>query len=138
VDTAGEIPTSVQKLLHERIQSIEALEAILLMRSDPGRAWTNDELAAVLGINPTIARSAAQELLEKDLCVHDAPGPRRFRYSCPDQDTAEALDELARIYLERRMEILVFISRLAISRVRNEALRTFAQAFRISEKKKDG
>src|SRR5687767_13068144 len=130
VDTTSQIPEPVQALLRERIRSIEDLEALLLLHADPTRSWTEQEIVTTLRINPQLASAALSGLLSNDL-IHKGPDGR-LRFGKNPSEALPVVDQLARVYQDLRIEVLVFISQSAISRVRKDALRTFAGAFQIT------
>ncbi len=129
---------AVQELVRERIHSIEELEALILLRSEPSRHWSDRAVSDALKISPALTRSALYALVQKGLCssLSAQEGPTKF---APQTLALERkVAELAAAYGAHRIEVLVFISQSAISRVRNGALRIFAQAFCISSQKKSG
>jgi hypothetical protein len=136
VDTTSELPEPVQALLRERIRSVEQLEALLLLHAEPARSRTEQEVAEALRINPQLVSSALTGLLHNGL-IHRGPDGR-VRLGDAAAMPLPAIDALARSYQDQRIEVLVFISQSAISRVRQDALRTFAGAFQITGRKKDG
>jgi hypothetical protein len=124
-----ELDAKVGRLLFEQIASYEELEALLLLHKDAACTWTVDEVAERLRIDAARAATAlaalrAQRLLEQ----HSGPAVR-YRYSTPDAGLADAVDRLARLYDEQRLEIIRQMSANAIERLRSSAARTFADAF---------
>ena len=43
-----QLPDDVQRFIIEHINSVEQLEALLLVRSDPARVWTTEEVSHAL------------------------------------------------------------------------------------------
>ncbi len=128
----------VQELIRERIHSIEELEALMLLRAEPLRHWSDSAVAEALKISPALTRSALQLLVQKGLCSALSSDNSSTKFD-PETPALEArVEQLAEAYGAHRIEVLVFISQSAISRVRSGALRVFAQAFCISSEKKRG
>ncbi len=109
---------------------------MLLLRSDSARWWSCDEVATSLRIRPALARSALSRLVDRGLCQAGVSQRELTKYAPSQSEVETAVDMLAWLYREQRIEVLVFISRAAIARVRHDALRTFAEAFRILDHKK--
>ena len=136
VDTSTQLSASVQALLRDRVHSVEELETLLVLRSDRLRVWSASELASTLRIGLSGVETALSKLVANGLSVATASGAHAYKAESPQ--LGQAVDELAKAYDEQRIEVLVFISQSAISRVRTNALRTFAEAFQLSRGKKDG
>jgi hypothetical protein len=129
VDNAVTLPEAIQELLKERVRTIDELEAMLLLRADPESLWDDERLAAALQVSPALAHAVLDELERAGICVREAPNAHRMRFTL-NAELARQLAELAIFYEQHRVDVLRFISNTAISRVRTDALRTFAHAFR--------
>ena len=66
--SADPIPADVRRFLVEHIDSVPALEALLLMRGSPGRRWTVTMLAGELYMRPQEVRPILVELSARGLC----------------------------------------------------------------------
>jgi hypothetical protein len=120
-----QIPEAVEKLIATRIRSVEELEVVLLLHAHAQRSWSVAEIAAELRTSASLVASALGRLKTTEVVIVDG---ERYQLAGPQ---TEALQELARCNREHRVEMLVLISAKAIERVRSEALRTFAEAFRF-------
>jgi hypothetical protein len=69
------------------------------------------------------------DLVRVGICLASAQNANSFEFA-PTAELAQGLAELASFYEQHRVEVLQFISRTAISRVRTDAVRTFVRAFR--------
>jgi hypothetical protein len=136
VEPTTQLPASVETLLRERIRSVEDLEILLLLHRERERALPRADIASILRINVQLAMAALNNLVNAGLVVE--PSGAAFQYAPARSELDAAVGELAAFYPEHRIEVLVFISQNAISRVRQDALRTFAGAFQITGRKKDG
>ena len=136
MDTSTQLSDAVQALLRDRIHSVEELETLLLLRSDKVRAWGVAEVASALRIGASAVDVAFANLAARGLCTPTPSGARTYKPESVELE--KSVDELAQAYTDQRIEVLVFISQSAISRVRTNALRTFAEAFQIPRGRKDG
>jgi hypothetical protein len=130
-----DIPSAARDLIQERIHSIEALEVVLALRERRERVVTAGDLSASLRISASSVESALSELCEGGLVACER-GTARYQPSSGELESA--VEALVQAYEHHRVEILVLISKNAIGRVRNDALRTFAEAFRVRKGKDDG
>jgi hypothetical protein len=123
----ADLPQEVQQLLLERVHSIEELEALLLLQSEPSRAWSDHEVAEALQVPERVVRSALLRLIKNGLCRSGGKtsGPTIFEPRTLRLEAA--VRKLAEIYAERRVPILLLISRSAIARVRDDARRSFGE-----------
>jgi hypothetical protein len=123
-----EVPDAVRELLRERVDSVEALETLLLLRRYPERRWEGQAVAEQLRLpgaplGEILMTLARHELLEV------AEAPPRFRYGPKTPQLAQAVDELQRIYESDRTGILHVMTENAIDRVRHGLTKAFADAF---------
>jgi biotin operon repressor len=129
-----QIPALARELIKERIHSIEALEVVLALRERKGQPVAYAELSATLRISESSVDSALDELRAGGLVV--CQGGKACYQPAPQLEPAVA--SLVETYAQMRVETLVLISKNAIGRVRNDALRTFSEAFRLRGRKDDG
>jgi hypothetical protein len=136
-----DIPSDVMAFLHERLAGLDELEVLLLVRSDASRGWTATEVAQRLGLPGSSGDGALEKLCAAELLVVDGGGggaERLYVY----RPTAPGLDgvvaALAEVYAERRLEVMRILSDSALERIRSAAARTFADAFVIGKRRKDG
>jgi hypothetical protein len=133
------MPESVRELIGRSIHSIEALEVLLLLRAPVTRSWTAEQLARDLRLPESMVVTALQALVVHQLALQiGEQSPLRYQYRLQGQESEKTIDELAEIYAQNRVEVLMQISSNAIDRVRKAALRAFSDAFRLSGRKKDG
>lgn len=122
----SDLPSEVQQLLREHIRSIETLEILLLLRGDPGRAWT---AAAVFQQVRSSERSIGQtldNLTHRGFLRREPQSDSAFRYAPATDPLRDAIDKLAHLYSERRVRIVEAIYSERISPVDE-----FARSFRI-------
>lgn len=119
---SDELPPAVRALIAERIDSVPELEAVLLFRADPQRAWTAEEAGRRLYVSTTVAAHVLAELRERGFFVQVGDA---YRYE-PDADLTAAIDELATAYSRH----LVAVTELIHSKP-SRGVRDFANAFRL-------
>lgn len=132
------IPPEVKELLRRAIHSIEELEILLVLRGAVMRSWTAEQLARELRLPEAMAASALQSLVVNKLALQvGIPAPQQYQYRLQPPEGEEAVAELVETYAQYRLEVLMQISSNAIERVREGALRTFADAFRFRGGRRD-
>ena len=133
--SAEQIPEDVRQLIQEHIHSIEALEVLLFLFQRRDQRVPIAGIARELRIGDSSVDAAVEDLTTHGLVERNATGAQ-YRLGAAQMDGAVAT--LLHTYDSARVETLVMISRNAIGRVRNDALRIFSEAFRLGGKKKDG
>jgi predicted transcriptional regulator len=131
------IPARVRDLVRASLHSIEELEVLLKLHA--GGRWTVAQLSCELRLPESTIEAAVQALAQNKLATQvGAERPWHYVYAPQAPEVQQAVDELAATYAENRVPILMFISSTAIERVREGALKAFADAFRLSGRTKDG
>lgn len=121
--TGEPIPDDVRRFLLARHLTVPHVEAILLMRRDPGRLWDAAGLAARLYVAPPVAASVLAELVDIGLAAGSDGG---VRYAPADAETRTLIDRLDEVYAKN----LVEVARL-IHSTRDRTAEEFAAAFRF-------
>ena len=122
--TRPELPADVRRFILTSIPSVPYLEAVLLLRAEPGTAWGVAELARRLYV-PERTASELLELLTASGVAAAVGETKTARYA-PVPELRELLDQLAHAYSSD----LVAITDLIHSRIDRRAQR-FADAFRF-------
>ena len=128
--TTEDIPKEVKRFIADHIDSVEALEVLLLLRDHPGRGWSAEEVSRELY---TQTESAAKRLAELQsinlLTATDEPN-LLYRYSPGTDALDQIVSGLSKAYKERRVTVigLIFSSP-------SDKIRTFADAFKIKRDK---
>jgi hypothetical protein len=132
------IPDVVRELVRERVQAIEQIEVLLLLRvealRDQADAYEPKLVAERLRLSESVVRAALAHLAAGDLLAESAAG---FAYRPRTEALAAAVDALATCYADARVEMLRLISANAVERLRSSSLKVFAEAFRLRRRKKD-
>jgi hypothetical protein len=120
----GGIPERVRALILRDINSVEQLEALLLLRGAPDRSWSPEDVAGELRTHPHSAGLRLADLAKGRLVEEAEPG--RFRYAPSTLQVARDVDALADAYAKRRVSVIS-----AIFSKPSEAVRSFSDAFRL-------
>jgi hypothetical protein len=100
------IPEDLRRFVLTSIPSVPFLEALLLMRADPGQAWSRDSLARRLYVRDKVAESLLAELCRSGMA---APWPDAaadaYCYRPREAVLRERIDRLAELYASHLVEI---------------------------------
>lgn len=127
----GGIPDNVRSFVLQHIDSVAGLEVLLLVHDHRGRAWTPDEAAAELRIEPMAAESRLADLRDHGLVAGDAAAG--FTFSPRTAAQGAAVADLARCYQTHRVAVITLIFSKPSDRIRS-----FADAFRLRRGEDDG
>ena len=128
------IPAEVLALLRERLHTLEAVEALVVLHDAP-RPCSTAEIAERVAIDPAIARSALDELAQGGFVVTEAS--TGFRYAPVDPATAAATRALVHAYRTAPLDVMRRMTENAMERIRSSARAAFADAFRLGKGRKD-
>lgn len=123
MDSKHQLAEELRRYIVTSIPSVPYLEALLLLRSESGRAWSLIQVAQRLYVNVAKARELVEQLVQARFVEADGSG---CRYAPASAELSDLADELARAYLRD----LPGISQLIHSRSDRLAAQ-FAQAFRL-------
>jgi predicted transcriptional regulator len=132
------LPLELRRFLTDRVRSIEALEALILLKREPSRSWSERELADALGIAVELVHERVAELASEQLVSVGAETPATYRFHAADPALDRLVAQLATVYSTQRVDVLVYMATSAMDRVRSSALHTFSEAFRVHGPKKNG
>jgi hypothetical protein len=122
---AADLPPEVRAFIARHIDSASLLDALLLLRAAPEKAWSAAEVARALVTTESLAADQLNKLLASGLVVEQGDGVR-FR---PGAD-GSTVDELAECYAKRRHTV---VGAIYGSDVRSAT--TLSDAFRIRRRK---
>jgi hypothetical protein len=122
--TPSELPAELRRFILTSIPSVPYLEAVLLLRADPGQAWGPSQLARRLYVPEQAGAELAALLRASGVAVAAEPAGT-VRYA-PADELRELVDQLAAAYAQD----LVAVTRLIHSRIDRRA-QQFADAFRF-------
>ena len=126
----------IRDFLIKNIESYEQLATLILLHANPGQAWTIADAAAKLNADPSDARRYLSHMVEHQLAR--AVGEKTFQYAPASEELAARVDRVLAVYADNALEIVKIMTKNAIERVRSSAMQTFADAFVVGKKKRDG
>lgn len=124
-----EIPQAVARFLQDEVESAREVEALLLLREAPNRAWTPEGLAREMRSSPGWAAQQLEGLRDKGLVetAPDTSGAPGYRYH-PARDEQESMvASLAELYARRKNTVIALI----FGQAERDPVRSFSDAFRI-------
>jgi DNA-binding transcriptional ArsR family regulator len=134
----GDSPEA-RAFLAEHIESFEELEVLSFLHDHRDTARTADEIAASIGLRGSIVETALAALRQRRLVDRSSEGrTQRHSLAALEPETMRGLVALVQTYRDDRLEILKLMNAIAFERIRNAAIRTFADAFVVGKGKKDG
>ena len=119
------LPESVQQLIASRIDSVEMLRVLVLLRDEPGRRWTSREVTSALELDEASVSGALVRLRQRGFLAVELQDDTRYRYAA-EGDLADAVAELRKCYQARPLDLAALIAARPQQR-----LRLFADAFRL-------
>ena len=121
---AEDVPPQAARFLGEQVESVRQLEVLLLLRDQPGRAWTPHEVSEQLSSSPAWAAQMLEDLRDKHLV---AVGGDAYRYAPADAALAATVDTVAGLYARRKTTVVSLI----FGGPGDDPVRSLADAFRI-------
>jgi hypothetical protein len=122
---SDEFPADVGKYISEQVDSVAQLEVLLLLRSDPARVWTAEDVSGALKLAADHALGELRTLVRQGV-AEPCGAPEGFCFAPQTNALRELLDAVAQAYDERRVTLITMIYSKPVDKVR-----TFADAFRL-------
>jgi hypothetical protein len=119
-------PDDVTAFLLTHIDSIAQLEALLLLRAEPRRAWNPEALAKRLYIAPQETAAVLDRLCTAGLVVCSDPVLHEYQYHPQSHALAQLVDHVAELYAR----YLIPVTQL-IHAKRQTSIQEFADAFKL-------
>ena len=121
------IPEDLRRFVLTSIPSVPFLEALLLLRANPGQQWTGEMLAGRLYISERTAQALLDDLCRAAMAAPcPSPHAHAYCYGPASETLRERIDVLADLYARH----LVDITHLIHSTLDRKA-QQFADAFRL-------
>jgi len=120
------LPPVVEQFISQNIESLMQLESLLLMRAEPNRAWTCEDLTKRLYLHAEDCSAILLYLEVRGFVRRSGVDATRFQYHAKDSATESLVDQLAAAYQERRVAVITQIYSKP-----NNKVQTFADAFRF-------
>jgi hypothetical protein len=121
------ITEPLRDFIAQEIQSVEQLEILLLLAEAPERRWKAREIFDKIRSNEQSVLTRLQRLAARGLLREEPEG--FFQFQPSQAGHKELVDELARLYRERRVKITELIYARRADPVQN-----FADAFKLRKK----
>lgn len=126
--TSPAIPDNVLHFIAAKIDSVPQLEVLLLLFDDPGRAWSEDEIASRIYQPRDAAEQILQALQRRQLATAEGVRPVRYRYDAAWDVTGSLMSEVHAAYRRHLVPIATFIHNAGPASVRE-----FARAFDLKK-----
>lgn len=125
----GEPSTEVKIFIDAFIESIDMLRVLLALAGDPGRNWTEAEMAQAVGFSPEVTSRELDKLCRLGFASAQAEVRPSFRY----HPRAAEFDQMIQELIELDNHMPVTLIRMVYSRPRptTSAAQAFADAFRL-------
>jgi len=123
-------PKDVYEFILQEIESVPHLEAIILLWNSRPVAWSEEELATRLYVDPRKVANLLQDLVRLQLVTETSSSPPKFSYFSRSKEQDELMQSLDAAY--RRD--LVRISTMIHSKTSSSVLE-FARAFRLKKER---
>lgn len=132
-------PAAIKRWLFLHCEDLVDLEILARFHELTGDFPLNEPEIAALARFPLVAvREALARLCSRGLLAPSALEPVRYRYAASDPELHEEIGRIVLAYRSDPLEIMSLMTANAIERVRTEAVRTFAECFRIRRPKSNG
>ena len=123
-----ELSPEVAALIRDRIESYEALQALLLLHAEHS-LQSAEELSARLKLSSSSMGTALESLVRQQLLTRtECSGSNpKYRYAGGPNDAT--VSGLALAYSQQPIVVIRLLAASSIERIRADALRAFADAF---------
>jgi hypothetical protein len=122
----GIIPDDIARFIEERIDSVAALEGLLILRETPQGSWDADSLASRLYTNKEELEQTLRLLCQNGLTTSDMGAPPRYSYAPQSAELRALVDRLASIYSRHVVPVTNLIHAKPKPRIQG-----FADAFKL-------
>lgn len=120
-------PADVKEFIGQNIHSLAQLEVLLILRAQPERSWSVDELTNVLYLERQMVSELLKDLVGRGFAVQ---AKASFCYQSKNDIVDGLIERLAQLYQERRVAVTTEIFSKPI-----DFVKAFADAFRLREEK---
>lgn len=123
------VPEDVTEFILKHIDSVAAIEALLLVRSRSDHDWSIDELAKRLYITEDQTMAVLSSLCNSALVVELEGNPLRYRFQVASKNLERIVTRVAEVYAKHLVPVTNLIHSKPTSRVQQ-----FADAFKFRRK----
>lgn len=118
----ADIPRQLRRFIAKYIDSVAALEALLLLRAAPDQTWDVSRVASRLYITEPETSQILDRLCRDGLL---ACADKVYKYECKTEELQRAVDELSALYARHLIPVTNMIH------AKSRRIREFADAFRF-------
>jgi hypothetical protein len=118
----------LRQFVEYNIESVPQLEALLLLRKEPDRAWSAIDIAKALYIQEEASTALLVDFVRREFANYSTSDATKIIYRARDQTTDRLIDELQAAYQDRRVAVISLIYSKPLNKVQ-----TFADAFRFGK-----
>ena len=106
------LSTEIKTFLDSKIDSVDELEVLLLVRTKPAKEWDALEIARELRLDPITASTLLMSLYVKGLIGHQEKKGRlnEFCYGESPKESDRPLSELATLIQRARTEVIDYVT----------------------------
>lgn len=122
----GPLSRKLEEFIDKHISSVAQMEVLLLLYRESKRAWSAEDVANALYIQPEAVAGYLDELVRTGCCLVEPSGAASFRYDPTDPRRHEQVQELANSYKTKSVAVIARI----FSKPQNH-LRLFSDAFKL-------
>lgn len=119
---ADTIPIEIREFIDKHIDSVAQLEALLLLRREPGVTWDAVSMARRLYVPPEEAADLLKKLAADGFLIASAG---RYRFGCSTPEAEVIVERIAQLYARH----LIPVTKLIHSKP--DRIRQFADAFKL-------
>jgi hypothetical protein len=127
---ADGLPEEVRQFLRRYVSSIDQLEILLRLYALAPEGETSEQMAKALYLAPQAVHSRLEGFVDKGILVRTADTESKKYFISKSSDVVRPIEELARLYRERRVSVINEIFSNPI-----DAIQTYADAFILGKKK---
>src|ERR1044072_8118162 len=99
------IPDRVRRFLGKYIHSVEQLEILMLLNSEPGRAWSPQEVNQIIRSNECSIAERLRDLVASNLLQRITSNGETFQLH-PELHDAPVIAEIGELYKSCRLAII--------------------------------
>jgi hypothetical protein len=121
----GDLADVVIRDVDQYVDSLDALEVVMLLFRDRGRAWSADDVVKELRISVRVARRELDRMRGRGIATEKGGS---YRFDESDVEKAAAVARIAAIYGTRRIELINYVASQTLKRIQS-----IADAFKLKK-----
>lgn len=128
----SKISEELRNFIRTNVNSVSLLEVLFLLKKDPSHRWTSGDVSLEMRTNPSYALAQLLNLLAADIAKDEVTGDGNQQihhfYFNTMSPHLEMIEQLEKLYTERKATLINFIYSQPIDNIRS-----FADAFIIKK-----